>query len=702
MKKIITLFALFFTVNFAYAFTFDVGGYATGPDTITVGSRFDINWGFTIRQDNYGETYPAMTVEMKLYLSKDNIYDASDVYLSSDNTQITPKTGTVGETTYDISMPSSDIPSGICYLLFSYDPDDKIKDSKQSENIRAVKIVLVAQGPDLEVSQSKITSFIDPNPLNKLIVNTEYLNSGNAVISLAKYKIELANTLDALAAPAYSFEKQIANITTSPRIKSIIDTIDIKGHGININDFYIKTTLISAAVTEKFTNNNSITSHILETDIEKMDINYDYVFMKSKEITLTSCNSLIFDDGGEKGNYSPSINSLVKIYPATPGTPVQLVLDKSFSFYNSDELEIYGDATATKSIQSFDNWSTNKTYTFTSTSSDGSMAIKFSTNSSNETSGFKILQTCKSPEIHKVTKAVCTNPFVYNGFSFTRNTDTILTYKQDSIVYLSVTIGKASPVNDIYINGDYSIMFKNVRYFASKNITEKFTNKSGCDSTVIYHLNITKACLARTRNVDTSACNSVTIAGTKFSAAAKKTVTYADVNGCDSTVVYNITIKKSPVVNLGKDLTLAFGSDTVIGITPVANTNYKWNTGETSASITVAESKKYSLTATNGCGSANDDIVITILNQGGMPILSNISSTEDQISIYPTISSSYIKVHCPGYTFSVINSNTQTIHTSTGNEGEYVINVAGWAQGVYHLYFYSQDHQPVVKSIIVQ
>ena len=83
-------------------------------------------------------------------------------------------------------------------------------------------------------------------------------------------------------------------------------------------------------------------------------------------------------------------------------------------------------------------------------------------------------------------------------------------------------------------------------------------------------------------------------------------VTMTDSNSCVGNDFYTIDVSPLPVLNLGNDTTICDGfSLTIDGTTPFVS--YQWSTGETTSSISVADSGTYSLTVTNNYDCSTTD-----------------------------------------------------------------------------------------------
>ena len=83
-------------------------------------------------------------------------------------------------------------------------------------------------------------------------------------------------------------------------------------------------------------------------------------------------------------------------------------------------------------------------------------------------------------------------------------------------------------------------------------------------------------------------------------------------NKCGSaTDTIKVNTSDSPQVLLPNDVTINCGENFNIQPLQLSNaTNYEWNTGETTSSITVNTAGTYWLTATNNCGTIIDSINI--------------------------------------------------------------------------------------------
>lgn len=124
-----------------------------------------------------------------------------------------------------------------------------------------------------------------------------------------------------------------------------------------------------------------------------------------------------------------------------------------------------------------------------------------------------------------------------------------------------------------------------------------------------------------------------------------------------------ITDGVAPIVELGPDITICEGSETILSTTET-QVDYLWSTGETGTSIFVDALGIYVLTVTNDCGSAQDEVEVFV----------------DQQPVFSVISSDILL--CDGETalLEVISNNSSPIIWSTGETGQ---SITVSASGVY-------------------
>jgi gliding motility-associated-like protein len=129
---------------------------------------------------------------------------------------------------------------------------------------------------------------------------------------------------------------------------------------------------------------------------------------------------------------------------------------------------------------------------------------------------------------------------------------------------------------------------------------------------------------------DTTLCNgsstdlTITIPGTVLwndgTSANVKTVSAAGVygavvnnNGCIASDSINIKINTTPTVSLPMDTILCQGSIVKLSAPYMPNTSILWSTGSTDTVIYVSTAGNYTVTVTNACGSASDDVTVNLM-----------------------------------------------------------------------------------------
>lgn len=110
-----------------------------------------------------------------------------------------------------------------------------------------------------------------------------------------------------------------------------------------------------------------------------------------------------------------------------------------------------------------------------------------------------------------------------------------------------------------------------------------------------------------------------TTASIQVSSAGTYTVTVS--NGCgSSTSSLSVSITPLPNVSITPNGPINICSGQQVALTANGTGSYQWNTGETSASITVSNSGFYTVVSSNACGS--DTAIVQVINNGTLPTVS--------------------------------------------------------------------------------
>jgi hypothetical protein len=105
-------------------------------------------------------------------------------------------------------------------------------------------------------------------------------------------------------------------------------------------------------------------------------------------------------------------------------------------------------------------------------------------------------------------------------------------------------------------------------------------------------------------------------------------MTLTDGNGCSSTDEVLVTFNSLPIVDLGPDLTLPFGSTPTLDAGS-GMASYAWTTGVTFQTIMVSVSGTYGVTVTDGNGCTNTDNVVVTINPAQNTLTVNAGTNQD-------------------------------------------------------------------------
>lgn len=128
------------------------------------------------------------------------------------------------------------------------------------------------------------------------------------------------------------------------------------------------------------------------------------------------------------------------------------------------------------------------------------------------------------------------------------------------------------------------------------------------------------------------------------------TASITEINGCTSTDDVTVTVVDNFAANAGADVAICEGESTML--TASGGTEYLWNTGETTASITVSpmSTTVYSVLVTQGSNSATDEVTVIV---DSLPILQVSEDKTINLGEYVTLSVS------GAYTYQWSNGATQ-------------------------------------------
>ena len=183
----------------------------------------------------------------------------------------------------------------------------------------------------------------------------------------------------------------------------------------------------------------------------------------------------------------------------------------------------------------------------------------------------------------------------------------------DSVVTLHLTINHSNTGDTTAVACDSFDWYEHTNITAScNNLTHTFTNANGCDSVVTLHLTINHS---NTGDTTAVACDRFDwYEHTNITASCDNlTHTFTNANGCDSVVTLHLTINQTPVVTISGETAVTTGNSTTL--TAAGADSFEWNTGATTAAITVTPTTTTTYTVvgtSNGCSSAPVGVTVIV------------------------------------------------------------------------------------------
>jgi len=235
-------------------------------------------------------------------------------------------------------------------------------------------------------------------------------------------------------------------------------------------------------------------------------------------------------------------------------------------------------------------------------------------------------------------------------------------------------------------------------YDSTGTYTNVYTGVNGCDSTVILDLTINNS---SSSTVTITACDSFDWDGVTYDSTGTYTNIYTDVNGCDSTVTLDLTINDGP-----NDATVTQNGDslTVTVSTGTAPYTYEWNTGETTQSILPDSSGTYYciVTDANGCEDWSNQYVYTSTS------ISELNS--NKMSVYPNPTKGILNIEFNNFdnrytSLSIVNILGDEIYTeeldNTSIKYSNQLDLSEYSNGIYFVKF-SSIEEVLTKKLILQ
>lgn len=198
---------------------------------------------------------------------------------------------------------------------------------------------------------------------------------------------------------------------------------------------------------------------------------------------------------------------------------------------------------------------------------------------------------------------------------------------------------------------------------AARGIFHPRTAARCFDSTTYIHFRIKNK---QENRVDTAVCDnfSLTINNTEYNYTYTRLDTIKApkaANGCDSLVIVNVTINKSPVATISGDLRVKPNSDATLTASCNQTVNYLWYNGQTTTSITIPNVNgniDVSLTATNPRTGCSSETFVTVMANVG---IDDVDGAELILYPNPTTAAVSIATEEMVKSVSVYNLNGQRV-----------------------------------------
>ena len=206
---------------------------------------------------------------------------------------------------------------------------------------------------------------------------------------------------------------------------------------------------------------------------------------------------------------------------------------------------------------------------------------------------------------------------ICDGDSYQFGTQLLTTTGQYTEVFMSADGCDSTVVFDLTVNPVYNTtdamticdgdtyMFGTQSLMLAGQYTEVFMAANGCDSTVVLDLMVNP--VLNMTDAATICAGDVYVLGTQtLTTAGQYTEVFMSVLGCDSTVVFDLTVNPVPVVDLGADVAVCNGA--LVTLDAGVFNAYAWSTGATTQTIDVGVTGNFSVTVTdaNGCVGSDD------------------------------------------------------------------------------------------------
>lgn len=443
-----------------------------------------------------------------------------------------------------------------------------------------------------------------------------------------------------------------------------------------------------------YTSSNNTATHVLTTN-QGCDslVTLDLTINQPSTGTdvITACGSYTWIDGM---TYSANNNSATWLLSNAQGCDSVVTLDLTIS-NTTTSTDVITACNSYTWIDGVTYTSSNSTATYllsNSTGCDSIVSLNLTIN--NTTSGTDYVTACDSYTwIDGTTYSSSNNTATYSVMN---------SAGCDSLVTLNLTIVTSSPVTTETVNAceSYTWLINGTTYTISGQFTETLTNLNGCDSTVVLDLTINNG-FSSTESVTSCDIYTWNVNGVIYSSSGSYSESFISSNGCDSMLTLDLTIENV-------DATADFIDDVTLGAN-MSVANFQWiDCNNSNAPISGATNQTFSPTS-NGSfavivtsGSCSDTSECLTVSKIGINELKNTSD----IIIYPNPTTGNISIDL-GQNQEKVSTRLMNTLGQTIDEGLYLstnfINLEiNQPPGTYILEICinsdTQEHIKIIKS----
>jgi len=367
----------------------------TGPTIIRAGQAFDMYYDVN-RSDWFG-SWSALTFQINSYISLDNKYDPGvDVLLKSRTINLDVNGAEQVGVNYSVSLPSGfDLPGGRLYYITIVDPTNVVAESDETDNIKVQAFYYSVAGVDAAaIDWTNINAdYYSADPVMK--ASLTLMNSGNTTLTNLSYNVIVGTDSNNISSTVYKKTYTLASISTNPYLYTRTENINLDSLNLPTGKYYLFLQIDpDNSVTELYENNNIFIKSFRYTKLEPTTSTDLRMPVTGKNVIQT-CNAVLYDDGGESGNYTNNSRGQLKIYPTGSNNKVYVRINQFASESGADVLYLYDYSVGTSAVKSYTgtpSLSLNEGYT--SKGKDGSVDLYYYTDGSAVNSGFKITIGC--------------------------------------------------------------------------------------------------------------------------------------------------------------------------------------------------------------------------------------------------------------------------------------------------------------------